>query len=358
LIIAFNNCFLAHSKDKRFENKLWEWFPFNYYAQGFLLTEEWLDEATSNLRGVSSHHQRIVNFITRQMLDVFSPSNFIWTNPEVLQATFQQAGMNLFNGFCNFSEDIFRYINKLPPAETEKYKIGINIAATPGKVIYKNHLMELIQYEPTTTKVHPEPILIIPAWIMKYYILDLSEHNSLVKYLVDKGYTVFMISWRNPDSGDRHLALEDYLKLGIMESLDVVSNIVSRHKIHTVGYCLGGTLLMVAAAAMAGSSNDPIKTITLLAAQVDFKDAGELLLFVDESQITYLEDVMWEKGYLDGHQMAGAFSMLRSNDLIWSRMISDYLMGKRRPVNDLIAWDLDTTRLPFNMHSEYLRNLF
>jgi polyhydroxyalkanoate synthase subunit PhaC len=348
----------THITDKRFKNELWEVFPFNLYTQGFLLTQQWLNEATSNLRGVSVHNQRVVNFTTRQLLDMFSPSNFYWTNPEVLQATFCQAGTNLLNGFNNLFEDVFRYVNALPPAGTDEFKVGVNLAVTEGKVIYRNHLMELIQYEPTTSKVYPEPILIIPAWIMKYYILDLSQHNSLVKYLVDHGHTVFMISWRNPDSSDRNLGLDDYLKLGVLDALEAVGNIIPKRKIHAVGYCIGGTLLMIAAAAMASKSDNRLQTITLFAAQVDFKEAGEILLFVDESQISYLEDIMWERGYLDGQQMAGAFSMLHSNDLIWSRMIRDYLMGKRRPINDLMAWDLDTTRLPFRMHSEYLHDLF
>ena len=240
----------------------------------------------------------------------------------------------------------------------EKFQVGKNLAITPGKVIYQNDLIELIQYSPTTEDVYAEPVLIIPAWIMKYYILDLSSHNSLVKYLLNKNHTVFMISWKNPGSADRNLDFEDYLNLGIMDALNVISAIVPHEKVQAVGYCLGGTLLTIAAAAMARDGDDRLKSITLFAAQVDYEDAGELLLFIDESQITFLEDVMWDHGYLDSSRLAGTFDMLRSYDLVWSRGIEKYLLGKRYQFTDLMAWNADATRLPYKMHSEYLRKLF
>lgn len=352
------HCVHCRSEDHRFQSSLWNEYPFNFYSQAFLLCEQLWDEVTKDAWGTAKHHQYIVNFTGRQLLDIFSPSNFPWTNPEVLSATKQQGGQNFIKGFHNLLDDIIRYHRGLPPSETEKYQVGVNLAITEGKVIFRNHLIELIQYKPTTDSVYAEPILIVPAWIMKYYILDLSSHNSMVKYLVDQGHTVFMISWKNPISEDRDLGLEDYMNLGIMDALDTINHIIPEKKIHAVGYCIGGTLLMIAAAAMAGKSDDRLKTISLFAAQVDFKDAGELLLFVDESQVSYIEDIMWEKGYLDGSQMAGAFSMLRSIDLIWSRMIRHYLLGESESLNDLMAWDYDTTRLPFKMHSEYLRGLF
>lgn len=351
-------CVEVRQTDHRFQNELWAKFPFNIYTQSFLLTEEWWNDATTHLRGVSKHHEHIVNFATRQILDIFAPSNVPAMNPEVITTTMNEGGMNFIKGWSNFLEDITRELNNTPPAGSEKYKVGENIAVTPGKVIYRNRLIELIQYEPTTPTVHPEPILIVPAWIMKYYILDLSPNNSMVKYLVNKGHTVFIISWKNPTSEDRDLDFSDYAQLGVMDALKTINQIIPQQKIHAVGYCIGGTLLTMVAAEMAANNDNRLKTMTLFAAQTDFEDAGELQLFIDENQLTYIEDIMWEKGYLEGSQMAGAFSMLRSIDLIWSRAVYDYLLGKRQTVNDLMAWDYDTTRMPYKMHSEYLRHLF
>ena len=345
-------------QDHRFKNAAWDQFPFNFYSQTFLLYEKWWNEATTDIRGMSHHRLHVVNFMARQLLDMMSPSNYPFTNPEVIAATVEQNGANFVTGFNNFLEDTYRIKNKIPPVGTEKFRVGEKVAITSGKVIYRNHLIELIQYEPTTPEVYGEPILLVPAWIMKYYILDLSKHNSLVKYLVKQGHTVFMISWKNPTEEDRDLGLNDYLNLGIMSALKVINDIIPDKKIHATGYCLGGTLLMIAAASMASLGDDRLASVTLFAAQADFKEPGEISLFIDHSQISYLEDIMWEKGYLDGSQMAWAFSMLHSNDLIWSRMIHDYLLGKRRPINDLMAWDYDTTRLPYKMHSEYLHDLF
>ncbi|EKE09308.1 MAG: hypothetical protein ACD_16C00193G0005 [uncultured bacterium] len=344
--------------DRRFEDKGWQTWPYNIYQQSFLLAQEWWDEATSTVRGVSRHHSAVLPFLTRQYLDIWAPVNFPLTNPQVVKTTVHFNGTNLIKGSKNFAEDITRFLRNEPPIGTDKYKVGKNLAVTKGKVIYQNHLIELIQYSPTTKDVYAEPILIIPAWIMKYYILDLSPHNSLVRYLVEKGHTVFMISWKNPDENDRDLGFEDYVNLGIKEALKTVSAIIPKRKVHAVGYCLGGTLLCMAAGAMYRDSNNPFKSITLFASQVDFEDAGELLLFIDESQITFLEDIMWNKGYLESSRMAGTFDMLRSYDLIWSKLIQRYLLGKRLQFTDLMAWNEDATRMPYKMHSEYLRNLF
>lgn len=348
----------AEKHDHRFDNIEWDMFPYNFYHQVFLLRQSWWDRATKNIRGVSRHHEDIVHFTTRQILDMYSPSNFPWTNPQIIEKTEEEKGRNFLAGFCNYMEDLGCFFNGRPRAGSDKFRPGYEVAVTPGKVVFRNHLIELIQYSPQTEKVYAAPVFFVPAWIMKYYILDLSPHNSLVRYLVEKGHTVFMISWKNPDSGDRDLSFEDYLNLGVMAALDAIGEICPAQKIHATGYCLGGTLLMMAASLLARRGDERLESVTLFAAQVDFEEGGELSLFMDESQLAYLEDQMWLHGYLDGRQMAGAFNMLRSNDLIWSRMIHDYMIGERRPINDLMAWNSDVTRMPFRMHAEYLRSLY
>jgi polyhydroxyalkanoate synthase len=246
----------------------------------------------------------------------------------------------------------------MPPSGVEVFRPGRSVAVTPGKVVARTRLMELIQYSPATATVYPEPVLIVPAWIMKYYILDLSPANSLVRYLAQQGFTVFMISWKNPDESYRDTGLDDYRRLGIMEALNAISKIVPGRKVQALGYCLGGTLLSIAAAAMAREGSTRLKSLTLLAAQTDFSEPGELDLFVNESQLAFLEDQMQEIGYLEARQMTGTFQLLRSTDLIWSRLLQDYFLGERQPPNDLMAWNVDATRMPARMHSEYLRHIF
>jgi polyhydroxyalkanoate synthase subunit PhaC len=351
-------CIVPLPQDRRFINDAWQKWPYSFVYQSFLLQQQWWHNATTGVRGVTSQHERVVEFASRQILDMFSPANFIATNPEVLNKTIGESGMNLVRGYQNFLEDWQRAISGARPISSEKFAVGNNVAVSPGKVIFRNRLIELIQYAPTTAEVRPEPVLIVPAWIMKYYILDLSPHNSLVRYLTGQGFTVFMVSWKNPGPDDRDLRMEDYRTLGIMAALNVVGAALPQRKVHAIGYCLGGTLLAIAAAAMARDGDDRLQTLTLLAAQTDFTEAGELMLFINESQLTFLEDTMWEQGFLDTRQMAGAFQLLRSNDLVWSRMVHDYLMGEREPMSDLMAWNADATRMPYRMHAEYLRRLF
>ncbi len=287
-----------------------------------------------------------------------SPANFLWTNPAVLERTAQTGGANLIQGLRNLMADVQHQQSKSGPPGAQAFRAGHEVAVTPGQVIFRNSLIELIQYAPSVPQVRPEPILIVPSWIMKYYILDLSPDNSLIRYLVGQGYTVFSISWANPGREGRDLGMDDYLRLGVMEALDAIAAVVPGQGIHATGYCLGGTLLAIAAAAMGRDGDARLASVSMLAAQTDFTEPGEMALFIDSSQVSFLEDIMWDQGYLDTTQMASAFQLLNSRDLVWSRLLKDYLMGDRHPMSDLMAWNADGTRLPYCMHTEYLRRLF
>jgi polyhydroxyalkanoate synthase len=349
---------LSCSDDPRFRSEQWCRWPWRFYAEYFRFQEEFGELATQNISGLSPAYERAMGFTMRQMLDAVSPHNFLMTNPELAQKTLETGGMNLVHGAENAMEDLKRHLSAQLPVGMENFEVGKQVATAEGKVIYRNDLIELIQYSPQTQEVYKEPVLILPAWIMKYYILDLSPHNSLVKWLVAQGHTVFMVSWKNPGTDDRDKGMDDYVRDGALTAIEVVSSIMPETKIHLTGYCLGGTLAMITAALMAHDGDHRLKSLTLFAAQGDFTEAGELMLFINHSEVAYLKNMMWAQGYLDTKQMAGAFQMLHSNDLVWSHIINDYLMGDRTPLFDLMAWNADATRMPYRMHSEYLERLF
>jgi polyhydroxyalkanoate synthase subunit PhaC len=344
--------------DHRFDHPDWQKLPFSLWQQGFLAVQDWWHHATDQSRGLKLEDANRVRFMARQALDTLSPSNFPAFNPEIIESTIATGGQNLAGGAAHFMHDMVKTLTNAHDPAPEGFKVGEGLACTPGTVVYRNELFELIQYAPQTATVHAEPILIVPAWIMKYYILDLSPHNSMVRYLVGQGFTVFMISWCNPTAAQADLSLEDYRTTGVMAALDAVGRIVPGRKVHAVGYCLGGTMLAIAAATMARDGDDRLASITLMAAQVDFAEAGELLLFVDESQVAFLEDMMWDQGYLDRPQMARTFSTIRSEDLIWSRAVRRYFLGQEELPTDMGVWVADTTRMPAKMHGQYLRGLF
>lgn len=345
-------------QDRRFSDAGWRQLPFSLFEQYYLMRRYWWTQATSGVRGLSPRNENMVRFYTRLTLDCVAPGNFPLLNPQVLRTTRKEKGANLLRGARNLISDLQRKRHDEPPEHLSKFKVGENLAVTQGHVVYRNHLIELIRYEPTTARVHPEPILIVPAWIMKYYILDLSEGKSMVRYLLDQGHTVFIISWRNPGESDHDLGMDDYHHSGPMAALDEIGRLMPDHKVHAMGYCVGGTLMSITAAALARDGDDRLATLTLLAAQTDFTEPGELSLFIDESQLYTLESLMKHAGYLDKNNMAGAFKLLRANDLIWQPILNSYLLGRDTASIDLMAWNADATRMPYRMQRQYLKRLY
>lgn len=347
--------------DKRFKDEMWaQNFVFDYLKQAYLLASNHLLDAVNKVDGMDEHTAKKTAFYLRQYVDAMSPTNFVATNPAVLKATLESGGENLLKGLREMLDDLERGKGRLAYKMTDlqAFKLGVNIATTPGKVIYQNDLMQLIQYAPTTEKVFARPLLIIPPWINKFYILDLKEKNSLIKWAVDQGHTVFVISWVNPDESLRHKRFDDYMLEGPLAALDAIQQATGVKEIKALAYCIGGTLLASTLAYMAARKDNRIKAATFMTTLMDFSDIGELEVFVDEQQMAQLEAHMEKKGYLEGHHMADVFNLLRENDLVWSFVVNNYLLGKEPMAFDLLYWNSDSTRMPAAMHSFYLRNMY
>lgn len=347
--------------DKRFKDEDWEQhFLFDFMKQSYLITARHLHDTVSGAEGLDEQTQTKVNFFTRQYIDALSPSNFAMTNPEVFRETVKSHGQNLVKGFNNLLQDLESGDGQLRirMTDTEAFELGKNVGTTPGKVVFQNDLIQLIQYDPATKDQFKKPLLIVPPWINKYYILDLREKNSMVKWATDQGYTTFIMSWVNPDEKLAHKGFEDYLLEGSMAAIDAVEQATGEKEINLAGYCLGGTLLMTTLAYMTAKKDKRAASATFFTTMVDFSEPGELGVFLDEGAVTGLEKKMAERGYLEGSEMAGTFNMLRANDLIWSFVVNNYLMGKDPFPFDLLYWNSDSTRMPYAMHSYYLRNMY
>ncbi|MFO1395858.1 MAG: class I poly(R)-hydroxyalkanoic acid synthase [Burkholderiales bacterium] len=352
---------VPHQGDKRFKHEDWQQhFLFDYIKQSYLITARWLHDQVATVDGLDEHTKLKVDFFTRQYIDALAPSNFALTNPEVFRETVASGGQNLVKGLHNLLDDIERGGGQLRISMTDQkaFELGVNIATTPGKVVFQNDLMQLIQYEPATKKQWKRPLLIIPPWINKYYILDLREKNSFMKWAVAEGMTVFVISWVNPDATLAHKNFEDYITEGTLAALEAVEAATGEPDANVIGYCLGGTLLAATLGHLAAKKDKRIASATFMTSLVDFTHAGELEVFIDEAQVASLEKKMNERGYLEGSEMAQTFNMLRANDLIWSFVINNYLMGRDPFPFDLLHWNCDSTRMPAAMHSYYLRNMY
>ncbi|HVE49951.1 MAG TPA: class I poly(R)-hydroxyalkanoic acid synthase [Casimicrobiaceae bacterium] len=347
--------------DKRFKHEDWEQhFLFDYIKQSYLITARWLHEQVASVEGLDEKTKKKVDFYTRQYIDAFSPSNFALTNPEVFRATVESGGQNLVRGLNNLLDDIERGNGRLRISMTDPkaFELGVNIATTPGKVVFRNDLIELIQYEPSTEKVWKRPLLIVPPWINKFYILDLREKNSFIKWCVDQGMTTFVVSWVNPDAKLADAGFDRYLTDGTLAAIDAIGDATGEPDVNVVGYCLGGTLTAATLGYMAAKKDKRIASATFMTALIDFRETGELEVFIDEAQVASLERKMNERGYLEGSEMANTFNMLRANDLIWSFVVNNYLLGRDPFPFDLLHWNGDSTRMPAAMHSFYLRNMY
>ena len=348
-------------KDKRFKHPDWtESAVFNFIKESYLIRAKAVLAAVRGVEGLDPATARKVDFYTRQFVDALSPSNFVATNPEVLAATLETGGQNLLRGLENLLEDLRRGKGRLSITMTdmEAFRLGENIAATPGNVVVQNDLMQLIQYTPTTSDVRRRPLLIVPPWINKFYVLDLQPKNSFVKWAVDQGHTVFVISWINPDEKLAEKSFEDYMQEGPLAALDAIEMATGERSVNAAGYCLGGTLLASTLAYMTARGDDRIASTTYLVTLVDFTDAGDMAVFIDKDQLASLDERMKERGYLEAHDMAMSFNMLRSNDMIWSYVVRNYLLGEEHLPFDLLYWNADSTRMPAAMHSFYLRNMY
>ena len=342
--------------EEGFTSATWSLWPFNTLARAYANWASWWRQALGEV-GSSPDLARAA-FAGRLLVESVSPANFLPTNPELLGRTMAESGRNLLRGLRYWLQDLRYLVEGGRDPGAGEFVIGGNLATTPGKVVFRNHLIELIQYAPQTRAVHAEPVLIVPAWIMKYYILDLSRQNSLVRYLVENGHTVFIISWKNPGAVDRDLGWADYLRLGFLDALSAVNRIIPDSKVHAAGYCIGGTLLASAAALLASKGDERLATVSLLASLVDFSEPGELSVFISPSQVALLEALMHTSGVLEGSRMRAAFTLLRSRELLWQPAVRTYLAGERTQFSDLMAWNADGTRMPWRMHSEYLERLY
>ncbi len=347
--------------DKRFKHEDWhEHFLFDYIKQSYLITARWMHDQVAKVEGLPEQTRKKVDFFTRQYIDALAPSNFALTNPEVFRETVATGGQNLVKGLNNLLGDIERGGGQLRISMTDQkaFELGVNIATTPGKVVFQNDLIQLIQYEPATKKAWKRPLLVIPPWINKYYILDLREKNSFLRWAVNEGMTTFVISWVNPDAKLAHKDFEDYVTEGTLAALDAIEKATGEPDANVIGYCLGGTLLAATLGYLASKKDKRIASATFMTSLIDFTASGELEVFIDEEQVRSLEKKMNERGYLEGSEMAQTFNMLRANDLIWSFVINNYLMGRDPFPFDLLHWNCDSTRMPAAMHSYYLRNMY